>query len=144
MNPNFKDFKNKLLNGTSTKPMIVIYCPALYMSRYIGEFKEVLRNYMDVFDVYYTDDEKQAEQVFYIKEFPDIFPYVAIVDSKKKKALKSEDGTLKDLTLENNNYYLSKYREIIFFNDIQKNFNKLIDKYLDGEAHHYYQSEKLQ
>lgn len=99
---------------------------------------------MDVFDVYYTDDEKQAEQVFYIKEFPDIFPYVAIVDSKKKKALKSEDGTLKDLTLENNNYYLSKYREIIFFNDIQKNFNKLIDKYLDGEAHHYYQSEKLQ
>lgn len=30
------------------------------MSRYIGEFKEVLKNYTDVFDVYYTDDKKEA------------------------------------------------------------------------------------
>lgn len=58
MNPNFKDFKTKFLNGSSTKPIIVIYCPSLYMSRYVGEFKEVLKNYMDVFDVYYTDDPK--------------------------------------------------------------------------------------
>ena len=144
MNPNFKEFKNKFLNGAATKPMIFIYCPALYMSRYIGEFKEVLKNYTDVFDVYYTDDEKQASRVFYTKEFPDIFPYVVVVDTKKKKALKSEAGTLKELTLENNNFYFSKYREIIFFNDIQKNLNKLIDKYLDGEVHHFYQSEKMQ
>ncbi len=114
------------------------------MSRYIGEFKEVLKNYHEVFDFYYTDNEKQASQVFYTKEFPDIFPYVVIIDPKKKKSLKSESGTLKELNIENNNYYLSKYREIIFFNDIQKNFNKLIDKYLDGEVHHFYQSEKMQ
>jgi len=52
--------------------------------------------------------------------------------------LKSSAGTLHELTLENNNFYFNKYREIIFFNDIQKNLNKLIDKFLDGEAHHYY------
>lgn len=124
--------------------MLFIYSPSLYMSRYIGEFKEVLKNYSDVFDVYYTDNKKEASQVFYTSEFPDVFPYVAIIDPKKKKALKSGAGTVQELTLANNNYYLSKYREIIFFNDIQKNLNKLINKFLDGEVHHYYQSQKLQ
>jgi len=88
------------------------------MSRYIGEFKDVLKNYQEVFDVYYTDDQKQASEVFYTKEFPDIFPYVAIIDPKKKKSLKSEAGTLKELTIANNNFYFQKYREIIFFNEI--------------------------
>jgi hypothetical protein len=43
--------------------------------------------------------------MFYTKEFPDIFPYVAIIDCKKKKSLKSSAGTLHELTLENNNFY---------------------------------------
>jgi hypothetical protein len=30
------------------------------MSRYIHEFKDVLKNYGEVFDVYYTADEKEA------------------------------------------------------------------------------------
>lgn len=80
-NPNFKEFKKKFKQGNATKPMIFIYCPSLYMSRYIGEFKEVLKNYLEVFEVYYTDDEKEASQVFYTKEFPDIFPYVVIIDT---------------------------------------------------------------
>jgi hypothetical protein len=54
--------------------------------------------------VYYTDNEKEASRVFYTKEFPDIFPYVVIVDTKKKKGLKSEQG-LKELSLANNNFY---------------------------------------
>lgn len=98
--------------------MIFIYSPPLYMSRYIGDFKEALKNYQEVFDIYYTDNENEASQVFYIKEFPEVFPYVAIIDTKKKKSLKSEAGTLKELSLKNNNFYFSKYREIIFFNDI--------------------------
>ncbi|CDW85809.1 UNKNOWN [Stylonychia lemnae] len=142
-NPNFSEFKRKFKTGTSQKPMIFIYSPAMYMSRYIGEFKQVLQNYTEVFDVYYTEDHNEAQQLFYTKEFPDIFPYVAIVDTKKKKGLKSSAGTLHELTLENNNFYFQKYREIIFFNDIQKNVNKLIDKFLDGEAHHYYQSQRM-
>jgi hypothetical protein len=58
MNPNFQEFKKKFKNGTGTRPLLFIYSPPLYMSRYVGEFKEVLRNYTDVFDVYYTDDKK--------------------------------------------------------------------------------------
>jgi hypothetical protein len=107
------------------------------MSRYVGEFKEVLKNYKEVFDIYYTGNEKRASKFFYTREFPEIIPYVVIIDTKKRKALKSEDG-LKELTLQNNNFYFTKNRELVFFNNIQKDLNKLIDKYLDGELHHFY------
>ena len=39
--------------------------------------------------------------------------------------------------------YVHKYREIIFFNKIEKDLGKLIEKFLDGELHHFYQSEKM-
>jgi len=118
----------------------------MYMSRYVGEFKETLKNYTEVFDIYYTDDEQKAKQVFYTKEFPEIFPYVAIIDPKKRKALKSmneaPDSTAK-VVLDDTNSYVHKYREIIYFNKIKKDMNKLIEHYLDGELHHYYQSERM-
>lgn len=74
---------------------------------------------------------------------PDIFPFVVIVDPKKKKAVKSNIGELNELSVEKNNFYLHKYREIIFFNNIPKNLNKMIDSYLDGEAQHFYQSQNM-
>lgn len=74
--------------GDAQRPIIFIYSPPMYMSRYIGEFKEVLRNYTEAFDIYYTGDEDKASELFYTKEFPEIFPYVVIIDPKKKKALK--------------------------------------------------------
>lgn len=87
------------------------------MSRYVGDFSAVLKNYTEVFDIYYTGDEHEAKRFFYTREFPEIIPYVVIIDTQKKKALKSEAGK-KELTLENNNYYFQKYRELIFFNNI--------------------------
>lgn len=68
---------------------------------------------------------------------------MVIVDPKKRKALKSGAGDHHELTLQRNNFYFHKYREIIFFNNIKKNLNKLIDKFLDGEIQHFYQSQKL-
>jgi hypothetical protein len=76
----------------------------MYMSRYVGDFKDILKEYSDVFDVYYTNDENKAKRFFYTKEFPDIIPYVVIVDTKKTKAVKGEEGK-KDLVHENNNFY---------------------------------------
>lgn len=132
----------------------------MYMSRYIGEFKEVLRNYTEVFDIYYTGSLDEASQLFYTKEFPEIFPYVVIVDPKKRKAVekhdlaqlvkkavegetnKEEDDN--DKSLNEKNSYAKKYREMIFFNKIPKDLSKLINKFLDGELHHFYQSERVQ
>lgn len=33
---------------------------------------------------------------------------------------------------------------MVFFNKIGKDLNKLIEKFLDGELHHFYQSEKIE
>jgi hypothetical protein len=144
-NPNFKEFRRKFKHG-GQRPLLFVYSPPLYMSRYIGEFKEVLKNYTEVFDIYYTGDEKEASQLFYTKEFPEIFPYVVIVDPKKRKALKAVTAGQVAAALEGKggdglneqNSYPHKYREIIFFNKISKDLSSLIDKFLDGEVHHFY------
>jgi hypothetical protein len=60
------------------------------MSRYVGDFKEVLKDYGEVFDIYYTGDEKKTKRMFYTKEFPDIIPYVVIIDTKKQKELNGD------------------------------------------------------
>jgi hypothetical protein len=44
---------------------------------------------------------------------------------------------------DNTNSYVHKYRELVYFNKIGKDLNKLIEKFLDGELHHFYQSEKV-
>jgi hypothetical protein len=90
-NPNFKEFTKKMKSDKQTKPILFVYSPAMYMSRYLPEFKDVLRNYTEVFDIYYTGDQKEASKVFYTQELPDIFPYVVIIDPKKRKAIKRGD-----------------------------------------------------
>jgi hypothetical protein len=145
-NPNFKEFRKKYKYGTSNnKPIIFIYSPAMYMSRYIGDFKDILKNYTEVFDIYYTDDQKKASQLFYTKEFPDVFPYVIIFDGKKKKELKLPANVLLHSSTQSRsrNFYFHKYRELIFFNRIPEDLNKLVEKFLDGEVHHFYLSERM-
>jgi hypothetical protein len=133
-----KELGRKLKYGTNAeKPIIFIYSAPMYMARYVSEFKSVLKDYLEVFDIYYTDDENKAKRHFYTREFPDIIPYVVIIDPKKKKAIKSSKG-LSELNGNSNNYYYEKYRELIFMSHIKKDLNKLIDKYLDGELHHFY------
>ena len=61
------------------------------MSRYVSDFKEVLSGYNEVFDVYYTCNPQKAKRFFYTKEFPEIIPYVVIIDPKKKQAIKSSE-----------------------------------------------------
>lgn len=61
------------------------------MSRYVGEFKEVLKNYSEVFDIFYTGDEDKARRFFHTREFPEIIPYVVIIDPKKRKEIKGQD-----------------------------------------------------
>ena len=32
----------------------------MYMSRYVGEFRDILKQYQDVFEVYYSGDQNIA------------------------------------------------------------------------------------
>lgn len=57
---------------------------------------------------------------------------------------KIEEGeSTTKVVLDDTNSYVHKYREIIYFNKIKKDMKKLIEHYLDGELHHYYQSERM-
>ena len=67
---------------------------------------------------------------------------MVIVDPKKRKSLKSVAAVASDKK-DNTNSYVQKYRELVYFNKIGKDLNKLIEKFLDGELTHFYQSEKV-
>ena len=86
-----QEFRRKFKYGSAQKPLLFVYAPEMYMARYVNDFKDVLRNYGEVFDIFYTCEEKEARKYFYTKEFPDIIPYVAIIDTKKIKELASKD-----------------------------------------------------
>lgn len=96
-NTDMKEFGRKFKHGKGAdRPILFIYSPALYFARYVGEFKEALKNYTEVFDIYYTEDEEKAKKYFYTKEFPEIIPYVVIIDPKKKKDVKAIEGLTGD------------------------------------------------
>jgi len=45
-NTDMKSFGKKFKYGKGAdKPILFIYSPPLYMSRYVGEFKDVIKNY---------------------------------------------------------------------------------------------------
>jgi len=131
LNPNMHEFRRKYKEG-SQKPILFIYSPPMYMGRQVAEFKEALKPYADTFDIYYCSDQWEASKYFYTKEFPDVFPFVVVIDTKKRKALASgQQGPFE------------KYRKLIFYNKIQKHLTELIEEFLEGEAEHFFQSERM-
>lgn len=81
-------FKNKYKHGLNAeKPILFIYWPEMFMSQFIGEFHSVLRNYNDMFDVYYCRDEADAKQFFNTKVMPKELPHLYIIDPKSKKEI---------------------------------------------------------
>lgn len=55
----------------------------------IGQFVDVLRNYDNMFDVYYCKDEAEAKRFFNTKIMPKELPHLYIIDPKSKKEVKS-------------------------------------------------------
>mgnify|MGYP006906977285 FL=1 len=52
------------------KPILFIYWPEMFMEQYFTEFQATLRNYNEMFDVYYCKDENEANKYFNIKTMP--------------------------------------------------------------------------
>ena len=59
------------------------------MSQFISDFDQVLRNYNNMFDVYYCKDESDAKKFFNTKVMPKELPHLYIIDPKSKKEIKS-------------------------------------------------------
>ena len=151
LNPNMRKFRRILKtegNDSDQKPVIFVYSPQLYMSRYVHEFTAVLKQYQEVFDVYYCNDEQTAKEYFYLHEFPDVIPFVTIIDPKRRVALrsprnKSELIPVKSTRPLEEGSYIYKTRKLIMFNKIQEDLQKLIDEFLDDDLQMFYQTEKL-
>ena len=83
-------FKNKYKHGLNAeKPILFIYWQEMFMSQMIGQFVDVLRNYDNMFDVYYCKDEAEAKRFFNTKIMPKELPHLYIIDPKSKKEVKS-------------------------------------------------------
>jgi len=55
------------------------------MSQFIGDFQEALRDYNDMFDVYFCKDEEEAKEFFNTKVMPKELPHLYIIDPKARK-----------------------------------------------------------
>lgn len=82
-------FKNKYKHGINAeKPILFILWPEMFMSQFIGDFDQVLRNYNNMFDVYYCHKEEDARRFFNTKIMPKELPHLYIIDPKSKKEVK--------------------------------------------------------
>ena len=96
------------------------------MSQFIGEFDTVLREYNNMFDVYYCKDESDAKMFFDTKVLPKELTHLYIIDPKAKKQVNSiisdfkgkgekeqenaaSDSSTKEVTPENQEFYVKKY-----------------------------------
>lgn len=123
----------------------------MFMSQFINEFDSVLRNYNDMFDVYYCKDEADAKRFFNTKVMPKEVPHLYIIDPKSKKEIKSIitdlKGGLADATSEQKDgtkqYYVKKYQGFIFnISNPGKELNEFIEKFMDDKLMHYSNSEE--
>lgn len=78
-----------------------------------------------MFDVYYSNDEDIAKEYFYLHEFPDVIPFVTIIDPKRREPLKkprdpSEVVHVKGTRPLSEGSYVFKTRKLIMYNKIQE------------------------
>ena len=90
-----KMFKKKYSRQLeSDKPLLLILWPQMFMSQFIGEMSQTLRQYNDMFEIYYCKDEKLAKQMFNTSMMPRELPHVYIVDPGSEPVpIKKTDGT---------------------------------------------------
>lgn len=127
----------------SEKPMLFVYSPALYMSRYVNDFTGVLRQHQEVFDIYYCNDQSVAKEFFYLKEFPEIIPFVVLIDPTRKTELRAPKDKSDLLKMRkgssiSSDSYMWKTRRLIMFNRIGEDLTKLIEEFIDDESAHFY------
>ncbi len=88
------------------------------MSKYLSDFVNTLKPLQEAFDVFYCKDESIAKEYFNIKELPDVYPYVTIIDPIRRtplKEIKNRDDPIpvkKDRPLSDGSY-IYKTRSII-------------------------------
>lgn len=76
-------------------------------------------------------------------EFPDVIPFVTIIDPKRRQPLRYPRNKNDLIPVKNNRplsdgSYVYKTRKLIMFNKIQEDLKKLIDEFLDDDLQMFY------
>ena len=73
-------FRARFKEQSVEKPQCFLYVPDMYMKKYVFELADVAKEYGEQFEFVFTSKEKEAMKYFYTREFPDVFPYVVVID----------------------------------------------------------------
>ena len=132
-----KEFRKAIkANNEAERPILLIVWPEHFMSNMVSDFSKVLRNYNDVFDIFYCKDENKAAEFFDVKKMPKEVPHLYIIDPKRKKPIKTRLGNS-----DPNKFHLEKFEGYIFqLQDPSKELNDFIEKFLDEKLEHVYNS----
>ena len=67
-----QEFREKYKYGKNAeRPMLFIYWPSVFMKEYIQDYQAILRDYDDMFDVFYCSDVNEARLYFNMDEMND-------------------------------------------------------------------------
>jgi hypothetical protein len=89
-NPNIRQMKRKLRGEESSeKPILFIYYQRMFMDMLNPQFQKVFQKYSD-FDIYYTDDEKVAQEFVILEKYPPVIPNMYIFDTMQQVPVKTE------------------------------------------------------
>ena len=64
------------------KPVLLLIWPEMFMSQYASEFQTVLRNYNEMFDVYYCRQSSDLASVLHTTIMPKELVHMYIIDTK--------------------------------------------------------------
>ena len=110
------------------------------MKRYIHEMKEVIKTYENSFEFVFTNDFEVASRYFYTKTFPDVMPFVCIVDKSRKLHIQESNNpdniteAIKTEVPEGAKFHYFQTVSPIFINSLKQDFQEALSKFIDKQA----------
>ena len=72
--------------------------PTMWMDRQAQDYQSVLKDYQEQFNFFYCADKEVVKEYFLFKDAPDVIPFVALIDPKKREPLKKQKNALEKVS----------------------------------------------
>ena len=111
--------------------------PDEYMKWYVHEFKQAIKNYENLFEFVFTNDANVANWYFYTKQFPDMMPFLCIMDKSRNLVVAPEnkldelDSLLKTEVKENEKFHYFQSVTPVFLNSMKTDIEEALSKFVD-------------
>ena len=86
-----EELKRKLKTGKDAdRPILLLIWPEMFMSQYAQEFQTALRNYNEMFEVYYCRKEELVSDILNTRMMPKELVHMYIFDPKTLQPLEGQ------------------------------------------------------